>query len=255
MTIQTEASAITRRKTDDIEIKRQHDAGIKTTEIASHFGVSPRAIRLRYEIIGIDVSEKRRTPKYNVNERFFDEWTSEMAYTLGFILTDGCVSKNTVSISQKEPEPLRAIAEMMASEHPVVKYGDIHTLHISRKSMVQSLAKHGIHAKKSLTVSLPEVPDKYLADFLRGVIDGDGWVHPKGYVVTITSGSADFSEQLTTRLKDVGFPFETKHDGTVNRIKLSGKDEVRRLGAYLYADPTAFSIERKQLRMTQRLTA
>lgn len=251
---------MSRRKTDDEVIERLHAEGLTTTEIAAHFDVSTRAIRQRYEVIGIDVSDRTRTPLYTVNERFFDEWSPEMAYVLGFILTDGCVSRNTLSISQAVAEPLEAIKRMMTSKHPIRKDvsggNTIHTLHIGRKSLVQALAKRGISEKKSLTVELPEVPDAHFPDFLRGVIDGDGWVHPKGYVVTITSGSKGFAEQLTARLKTVGFPFRTEHDGSAYRIKLSGKDEIKRLESYLYYDPNAFYIAHKRDRMRfHKLTA
>ena len=251
---------MSRRKTDDSVIRHLHSEGLTTTEIAAHFGVSTRAIRLRYEVIGINVSERRRTPIYTVNERFFDEWTSEMAYVLGFILTDGCVSGNTLSISQANKEPLESIRRMMTSKHPIreVESGGnkIHTLNIGRKALVQALAKRGITEKKSLIVGLPKVPSAYFADFLRGVIDGDGWVHPKGYVITITSGSEVFAKQLTERLKAEGFPFRTEHDGYAYRIKLSGKDEIKRLESYLYYDPNAFYIAVKRARMRyHKLTA
>lgn len=251
---------MTRRKTDDSVIRRLHDAGSTTNEIAAHFNVSTRAIRQRYEIIGIDVSQLRRPSIYAVNERFFDEWSADMAYVLGFILTDGCVSGNTVSISQAERAPLEAIKRMMASEHPIredkVAGNTIYALNIGRKALITALAKRGITEKKSLTVGLPEVPDAYFPDFLRGIIDGDGWIHPKGYVVTITSGSAVFAEQLTARLKTDGYPFRTEHDGRAYRIKLSGKDEIKRLESYLYYDPNAFYIARKRERMAfHKLTA
>lgn len=239
------------RRTDDVIIQRMHNEGKSTKAIAEHFGVTSSAILLRYKVIGINVSNKRRPPQYAVNERFFDEWSSDMAYVLGFILTDGNVSGNTLSIAQKEIEPLNAIAALLETDSKPYKSGNIHVLSIYRKSIVESLERLGISEKKSLTVELPEVPDEYLAHFMRGVIDGDGWVHAKGYVVTITSGSESFANQLTAKLKAAGFPFKWNHDGYAYRIKLSGKDEVRRLGAWLYADPTAFSIERKRQRILQ----
>lgn len=251
---------MSRRKTDDGVIRRLYDAGSTTNEIAEHFNVSTRAIRQRYEIIGIDVSQLRRPPIYAVNESFFDEWSPEMAYVLGFILTDGCVSGNNVSISQAEIAPLEAIKRMMTSEHPIRKNevggNIIYALNIGRKSLVTALAKRGISEKKSLTVELPEVPNAYFPDFLRGIIDGDGWVHAKGYVVTVTSGSEVFAEQLTARLKTAGYPFRTVLGGNIFRIKLSGKDEIKRLESYLYYDPNAFYIARKQERMAfHKLTA
>ena len=51
-------------------------------------------------------------------------------------------------------------------------------------------------ANKSLTVPFPNVPEEYLASFVRGVIDGDGWVQKEGYIMNITSGSKLFAEGL-----------------------------------------------------------
>lgn len=176
-----------------------------------------------------------------------------MAYVLGFVLTDGCVNGPSLSIAQRDIEPLEAIRDMMASEHPikrnVVAGNPIHTLNIGSRALVDALARHGISPAKSRTVAMPNVPTAYLPDFLRGVIDGDGWAHPRGYVVTITSGSEDFAQGLAARLNDAGFPFTANHDGTAWRIKLSGKDEIKRLESFLYYDPNAFYIARKRERM------
>ncbi len=59
--------------------------------------------------------------KYKINEKFFDNWTNEMAYVLGIILTDGNVGTDNgrISISMKEGEHLKKIKKMLNSEHPV----------------------------------------------------------------------------------------------------------------------------------------
>lgn len=53
-----------------------------------------------------------------------------------------------------------------------------------------------ITAKKSLTVPFLTVPEEYLPSFVRGVIDGDGWVVSEGYQMNVTSGSFNFAEGL-----------------------------------------------------------
>ncbi|WP_142247910.1 hypothetical protein [Alkalihalobacterium alkalinitrilicum] len=58
------------------------------------------------------------------------------------------------------------------------------------------MEKLGVSANKSLTVPFPEVPEEFLPSFVRGVIDGDGWVQKTGYVMNVTSGSLLFSEGL-----------------------------------------------------------
>ncbi|WP_155974203.1 hypothetical protein [Paenisporosarcina sp. HGH0030] len=40
------------------------------------------------------------------------------------------------------------------------------------------------------------VSEKFLQSFVRGVIDGDGWVGHEGYQVNVTTGSLAFAEGL-----------------------------------------------------------
>ncbi len=46
--------------------------------------------------------------------------------------------------------------------------------------------------------------EEYLASFVRGVIDGDGWVRKTGYVMNVTSGSVDFAEGLLSVFQFMG---------------------------------------------------
>ena len=44
------------------------------------------------------------------------------------------------------------------------------------KEIKKDLEQFGISSNKSLTVPFPDVPKEFLPSFVRGVIDGDGWV-------------------------------------------------------------------------------
>ena len=68
-------------------------------------------------------------------------------------------------------------------------------------------------------VKFPDVPEEFLPSFVRGVIDGDGWVQRKGYVMNVTSGSILFAKgmlsifeswnlrsEITTEVSQVGNP-------------------------------------------------
>jgi hypothetical protein len=51
---------------------------------------------------------------------------------------------------------------------------DVFKLVICRKEMYDDLLRLGGTERKSLTLTWPDVPDAFLADFVRGYVDGDG---------------------------------------------------------------------------------
>ncbi|KYC67183.1 LAGLIDADG family homing endonuclease [Heyndrickxia coagulans] len=226
--------------------------GKSTKEIADMAGVSQRQITSILRQNGVKLRGKRRTGGYQVNVDFFKEWTPDMAYVLGFILTDGCVVGTTFSISQKDLTILQRINDAMKSNYPIRKHKNgksyLYTLMIHRKEMVEDLLALGITERKSLTVVLPEVPAEFMPHFVRGVIDGDGWVHENGYTMSVTSGSKRFAYALHGEFNRRGFNSRVKRDSGVYRIFVSGKESMRKLGGWLYADCGVLCLERKRVR-------
>lgn len=153
--------------------------------------------------------------KHKVNEKFFDKWNSEMAYVLGFFCADGNMDDCSymrakyVKFSNTELELIKIVKKAMGSEHVVrvelpkanekMKY----ILRMGSHKLYFALGKLGMHPHKSLTLKFPSVPKKYLADFVRGYLDGDGCVsieqigkgakrHIRRLLVIFTSGSREF---------------------------------------------------------------
>lgn len=123
------------------------------------------------------------------NKDFFRSWSNEMAYVLGFIFADGTVFKNKrgaffLEITSTDLEVIDKIRKMIQSDHRVgvresKKFGwkTSYRLQIGSKEMVKDLISFGVIQSKSLVVSFPEVPDKFLGHFVRGYFDGDGGVY------------------------------------------------------------------------------
>lgn len=239
------------------EIMERYKNGESSTSIAKDAGVSDRHIRRLINQYGAEYGVETRAGgqprKHQVNENFFKTWTPEMAYVLGFVLTDGHVKGNALTISQKDVEILRKIAKVMnCTNEPVKKKTqDLYVLIINSKEIVHDLRKLGITERKSRTVKMPNVPEKYLPHFIRGVLDGDGHVHFKGYRVTITSGSLSFAESLTEILNNHGFTAELleqtahKSNNSIYRVVLSGKTNVWKFGEWIYKNKGELFLERK----------
>lgn len=236
--------------TKDDVVSLYVNEGKTSKEISEIAGVTPRYILSVLKENGVVLTEKRRTNGHKVNVDFFKTWSPEMSYVLGFVLTDGCISKNTLTIAQKSPEILEEIKVAMGTDAPVTKRKNgksfIHTLIINRKEIVKDLANLGITPNKSRSVGFPTVPNEHLPHFIRGVIDGDGWVQDRGYVLNVTSGSKAFADQLKQILVERNFNSRVSEESNIYRIWVSGKNDVLRMGKWLYEDSRNLFLQRKR---------
>ena len=169
----------------------------------------------------IEAQKQNKLPQqfFDINEDFFSNWSPEMAYVLGLIITDGCISKTgTVSLNMNDRELLEKVKETMGSAHKIIPskhQKGLYYYHFSRKGMIKDLEKLCVVPRKSLIVKFPDVPQAYLPDFIRGVFDGDGSVFfekRSGFVTLRTnfvSGSKDFIEGLEKCLGSLGMPTRT----------------------------------------------
>jgi predicted DNA-binding protein YlxM (UPF0122 family) len=177
-------------------------------KIGKLYGKDREYIHRRMRIYGFKSRTKSEAWKhrdtedlYKINENFFHNWSKEMAYVLGLILTDGNISSDNaqISITMKEGYLLENIKKILKSEHPVksIKNTDMYYFGFCRNKMRDKLVELGITSNKSLKVNFPDVPDKFLSHFIRGVFDGDGSVffEPSRKIplrVSSTNGSVSF---------------------------------------------------------------
>lgn len=169
----------------------------------------------------IEAQKQSKLPQqfFDINEIFFSSWSSEMAYVLGLVITDGCISKTgTVSLCINDKDLLEKVKKVLGSEHkitPSKHQKGLYYFHFSRERLVNDLEKLGVLPRKSLTVKFPKVPQEYLPDFIRGVFDGDGSVffdkrRPNFPLRSkFVSSSIDFIDGLHKSLKFLGMSKRT----------------------------------------------
>lgn len=169
----------------------------------------------------IEAQKQSKLPQqfFDINENFFSGWSHKMAYVLGLIITDGCISETgTVSLCINDKELLEKVKKVMGSEHNITAsrhQKGLHYFHFTRERMTKDLGRFGILPRKSLIVKFPAVQEEYLPDFIRGVFDGDGSVffdkrRPKFPLRSkFVSGSEDFIEGLQKSLEYLGMPVRT----------------------------------------------
>ncbi|MGM7634994.1 LAGLIDADG family homing endonuclease [Bacillus sp. Hm123] len=248
--------------TDEMIIKLYKE-GVSYKEMLPIVGLSDRAIRNVLHKHGVKVKSSGQPRKHKVNEDFFKVWTQEMAWVLGLFATDGTIHSNThsISLTQKDERILRLVATCMEADYvlaPVAPTRSTPTLIINSKEIKQDLKKMGITPNKSLTVPFPHVPNEFLPSFIRGVVDGDGWVQKTGYVMNITTGSKHFAEGLNDVFKKWNLNTETtltvsQTGKTIYRVWVKGKYELPKLAEIVYANAGDHYVIYKRERMIQHV--
>ncbi len=250
----------------DEEIINMYKSGLSFKEMTQIIGLSDRAIRNVMYKNGVEMNREQSSGqprKHKVNEDFFKVWTHEIAWVLGLFVTDGCINNHiqSISLTQKDERILHLVAKYMEADYVLAPNGHTRstpTLIINSKIIKQDLHDFGVNANKSLTVPFPDVPEKFLPSFVRGVIDGDGWVQKTGYVMNVTTGSLLFAEglqsvfqlwklrsEITSTISQVGNP--------IYRVWVKGKYHLPELANIIYNDAKDNYISYKKDYMAQRL--
>ena len=222
--------------------------GMSLAEIGKIYGCSRGAIGKQMKKLGISMRSRSQArllarkkgkfkdiPYYYINNKFFKSWSGKMAYVLGLIVTDGCISKSlhTVSLAMNERELLKKVKAAMGTNIPVRAsrhQARLYEFNISRQEMVRDLLDLGLTPQKSATIEFPDVPEEYLPHFIRGVFDGDGSVTlhgsrtRKGKVLWLQahfcSASKSFMKSLESKLRRLGMPKQNIRVGRGTNIPI-----------------------------------
>lgn len=157
----------------------------------------------------LELKRKIDKPKLAINEDYFKSWSSNMAYILGLILADGCITEGTYKgysdslkfgFKLSDIEIIEKIKKELKAEHKISINKNSARFSIVSQKLVSDLKKLGISYRKSLNEKIPKVPNKYVKDFIRGVIDGDGsiMIDKKGYPVVMACGGEKTMDFIRT---------------------------------------------------------
>lgn len=151
---------------------------------------------------------RRGALKYSVDEKFFDVWTSPMAYVLGFAYADGNIYKTSLGwdIQTRDIGLLQKINKSLGSTYPITKRSRSCRLRISNQLFIKGAVKKGLLPKKCMRSELPKIPKSLIRHFVRGFLDGDGWVvlrtNRNEVNLGFSSGDSKFLEALELILAD-----------------------------------------------------
>lgn len=202
--------------------------------------------------------------KYKINENFFDDInTQEKAYCLGLLYADGTNfrKRNSISISlqEQDKELLEKVCVAMGIDKPLYfeknnkSYGqDSYRLNIVNKHMSEALNNIGMIPNKSLVLTFPTcIPNELMHHFLRGYLDGDGYIsHGEDYTAEIM-GTESFCLSIQEILLQQGIESKiyntTLHKETpTRRLYIGRKENFKKFIDYIYTDATIY-LDRKYL--------
>ena len=205
----------------------------------------------------------------NYDKEFFKTWSRNMAYILGFLYADGNMIKTKrgthfIAFYSNDFSLLQEIKNVIKAEHVISKRsgrtGEVCRLQIGSREWFDDLCALGLTPNKTKRMLLPDIPDEFFTDFVRGYFDGDGnvWIgHVHKYRPTstytiqtsFTSGSMAFLESLRCRLHTQGLVggslFKLKA-GNYGRLTLSKQDTLK-IYRIMYNAPHRLYLERKKV--------
>jgi len=215
-----------------------------------------------HEANRIGVSKDSWGREYSVNENFFEHRNRESAYFLGWMYSDGNVSKDYkrfgLHLQTGDIEILRKMKRALKSEHKIKTYKNSATFYVHDKKMCRSLAKLGCGPRKTLKIRLPKIPKRFLNHFVRGYFDGDGSImfnYPNTIKIRFVGYEkflADLAEKIRKRLR-IPTPKITKSNkGNVWSVNYYG-DNARKICFWMYSGAGNLVLKRKKKRFEKHM--
>lgn len=238
--------------------------------IAKQYGLSQPVIRKVVMNMGL-VPQQRRS---DLNENYFDVVDSETkAYWLGYLAADGCIRVRTqvdkngnhktqgnsihLKLSTMDEEHLKKFRDEVCP-NSVLKYatsvvktriGNISTsysvvLNLYSNYIVSQIIDKGVGPRKTFTIGKPNIEEKYIRHYIRGLFDGDGCVvteDGKRLIYRITTASENMNKFLKELFESLG----------INMIRMGincvigRKEDTMKFYNYIYDDATIW-LERKK---------
>ena len=227
-------------------------------QIGARYGLAATTISRRFADLGIGVRRRGPLPgaRYGGAASQKWQWTAELAYAVGLITTDGCLSRDGrhLTMTSKDTDLLETVRRCLGIAARITLTTNprpCHRLQWSDVVFHRWLTEIGLMPAKSLRLGPLRVPDEWMRDFLRGCIDGDGsivtyadryntfkkstYVYTRVYL-SLVSASPRFVEWLRDTLRRVAGV-----SGEVGVRRLEGRSDIWRLR---YAKREAFRLLR-----------
>ncbi len=204
------------------------------------------------------------------------KWSSNFAYAVGLIVTDGCLSKDGrhILFVSMETEQIDNYMTALGIQNIIGRTTSSFTtkkafrVQFSDVLFYKFLLGIGLTPAKSLTIQEITVPDEYFFDFVRGCFDGDGssysywdprWKSSFMFYLSFASGSVVFVTWLQSTIAKFSglhghISMHKKKGGKNNYYQLRySKYEAMKLARLMYKNKNSITLTRKYLKIKKSL--
>jgi len=239
--------------------------------IAERFGCGEATVARRMGEYGMPT--RRDRVQYRARSKQSSprcRWTPEVAYAVGLIASDGCLSADGrhivfTSVDRELVETFKRCLGLQNKIAPASPGGyskrPIYRVQFGDTAFYDWLLEIGLMPNKTLALGELTVPDEYFADFLRGYLDGDGCIQTymdtynmfksEKYVyqrlfVRFFSGSQEYLQWLKDRLQQLmGTRGAILNHRGAWELRFAKKDSLKLLH-WMYYSPDIPCLERKR---------
>lgn len=193
------------------------------------------------------------------------KWNSKLAYAVGLISSDGCLSKDKrhISFTSKDIEQINNFKKCLNLQN--IKTGNnysgagnlSHKVQFGSVLFYDFLTDIGLMPNKSKIIDELKIPEKYFFDFLRGTFDGDGstysywdkrWRSSFMFYLTFVSASERHIRWIrTTLLERLNVKGHVSGYGRKATFQLKyAKKEAMEIISKMYYNPRVICLKRKR---------
>ncbi|MDD3412596.1 MAG: LAGLIDADG family homing endonuclease [Lachnospiraceae bacterium] len=196
--------------------------------------------------------------------------TSDKAYLLGYIFSDGCLSydkhskRERITIVSNDLQIINEFHKIMTPNKSIYQQGKSYKVVSNNPIDIQILKEHGVTYNKSLSIRFPEISENLMPDFIRGVFDGDGCVYinktKSNNIIyeylnaSFTTGSLDFANELINALAifDIRAKLNKDCRKETYYIRIQSKENIHKFFNLIYRN-NSLKLERKYLKFVKMI--
>lgn len=198
--------------------------------------------------------------KYELNHNYFSQIDTEnKAYWLGFLFADGNIDNEfnriSIELSQKDEYHLQLFKECLKADNPFgyrVRNGhSMVSFRFSSKQIKEDLLKLGL---KKIDI-FKKIPQNLLNHFIRGLIDGDGWIRfrlaSNGISTDYEIGFVNKDKEVVEKIWSIFVNISGSNSQRIRYYKggydfcIGGRQQVGKIGEWLYHNSTIYLLRKK----------